>query len=321
MLYRPEVMAESGFLDTFADLSAALGAAADTVLSLPLDLIDEDRANPRQAFDPDELAALAETLKSRGLKQPIVVRPANEAGRYVIRYGARRFRAARLAGLTEIRAVVEAGDLDEADALTDQLIENEQRAPLSTADMAQAVARLLALGKSQAEIARRLGRGKDLIAIYAAVPQMPAELRALAEWLGARTLYELWGAWKADPRRTQAWLAGRKPAQITQAAARAFAATLKPARQAPTSRSSEPKAARPTASRDVVAEDPAVAAPSAAGGAATGQAVVRVQVGRRQGRLVLDRPSSTDGIWVEIDGEAERVPAATVKLLAVTLDG
>lgn len=313
-------MAESGFLDTFADLSAALGAAADTVLSLPLDLIDEDPANPRQAFDPDELAALAETLKSRGLKQPIVVRPASEAGRYVIRYGARRFRAARLAGLTEIRAVVEAGDVDEADALTDQLIENEQRAPLSTADMAQAVARLLALGKSQAEIARRLGRGKDLIAIYAAVPQMPAELRALAEGLGARTLYELWGAWKADSRRTQAWLAEREPAQITQAAARAFAATLKPSRQ-PTSRSSEPKAARPTASRDVVAEDPVVAAPSAAAGAATGRAVVRVQVGRRQGRLVLDRPSSADGIWVEFDGEAERVPAATVKLVAVTLDG
>lgn len=313
-------MAESGFLDTFADLSAALGAAADTVLSLPLDLIDEDPANPRQAFDPDELAALAETLKSRGLKQPIVVRPANEAGRYVIRYGARRFRAARLAGFTEIRAVVEAGDVDEADALTDQLIENEQRAPLSTADMAQAVARLLALGKSQAEIARRLGRGKDLIAIYAAVPQMPAELRALAEGLGARTLYELWGAWKADPRRTQAWFAEREPAQITQAAARAFAATLKPSRQ-PTSRSSEPKAARPTASRDVVEEHPVVAAPSADVSAAPGQAVVRVQVGRRQGRLVLDRSSSDDGIWVEFDGEAVRVQAATVKLLAVTLDG
>ena len=313
-------MAESGFLDTFADLSAALGAAADTVLSLPLDLIDEDPANPRQAFDPDELAALAETLKSRGLKQPIVVRPANEAGRYVIRYGARRFRAARLAGLAEIRAVVEAGDVDEADALTDQLIENEQRAPLSTADMAHAVARLLALGKNQAEIARRLGRGKDLIAIYAAVPQMPTELRALAEGLGARTLYEIWGAWKADPRRTQAWLAEREPAQITQAAARAFAATLKPSRQ-PTPRSSEPKAARPPAPRNVVAEHPVVAAPSAAAGAATGQTVVRVQVGRRQGRLVLERPSVADGIWVEFDGEAERVQAATVKLLAVTSDG
>lgn len=320
MLYRSEVMAESGFLDTFADLSAALGAAADTVLSLPLDLIDEDPANPRQAFDPDELAALAETLKSRGLKQPIVVRPANEAGRYVIRYGARRFRAARLAGLAEIRAVVEAEDVDEADALTDQLIENEQRAPLSTADMAQAVARLLALGKNQAEIARRLGRGKDLIAIYAAVPQMPAELRALAEGLGARTLYELWGAWKADPRRTQAWLAEREPAQITQAAARTFAATLKPSRP-PTSRSSEKKAVPPTAPRDVVAEDPVQAAPATAAGAATGQAVVRVQVGRRQGRLVLDRPSSAEGIWVEFDGEAERVAAATMKLLAVTLDG
>lgn len=314
-------MAESGFLDTFADLSAVLGAAADTVLSLPLDLIDEDPANPRQAFDPDELAALAETLKSRGLKQPIVVRPANEAGRYVIRYGARRFRAARLAGLMQIRAVVEAGEVDEADALTDQLIENEQRAPLTTSDMAQAVARLLALGKSQAEIARRLGRGKDLIAIYAAVPQMPDELRSLAEGLGARTLYELWSAWKADPRRTQAWLAGREPAQITQAAARAFAATLKAARQAPKSRSSEPAAAPPNAAVDAVADVPIEAASPAAVGEPTGQAVVRVQVGRRQGRLVLDRPSSDDGIWVTFDGEPERVPAATVKLLAVTLNG
>src|SRR5690606_26499662 len=125
-------------------------------------------------------------------------------------------------------------------------------------------------------------------------------------------LYELWSAWKADPRRTQAWLAGREPSQITQAAARAFAATLKPARQAPTSRSPELGAAPPKAAVDAVADVPTEAAARAAAGEATGQAVVRVQVGRRQGRLVLDRPSSDDGIWVAFDGEPERVPAATV---------
>lgn len=314
-------MTESGFLNTFADLSAALGAAADTVMSLPLDLIDEDPANPRQAFDPAELAALADTLKARGLKQPIVVRPANAEGRYVIRYGARRFRAARLAGLSEIRAVVEAGEVDAADALTDQLIENEQRAPLSTADMAQAVARLLALGKSQADIARRLGRGKDLIAIYAAVPQMPSQLQALAAGLGARTLYELWGAWKADARRTQAWLAAREPGQITQAAARAFAATLRPSRKLAEIRSPEPRPPEPAMAAD---PPPAVAVSPDRGMAAretSPQPLVRVQVGARPGRLVLDQASTEAGLWVIFDADPVLVPRAAVKLVSVDPNG
>jgi ParB family chromosome partitioning protein len=308
-------MSQSGFLDTFADLSAALGASADTVLSLPLDLVEEDPANPRQSFDEDDLAALAETLKARGLKQPIVVRPANGEGRYVIRYGARRFRAARLAGFTEIRAVVEAGEVDEADALTDQLIENEQRAPLSTADMAQAVARLLALGQSQADIARRLGRGRDMIALYAAIPQMPVELQSLADALGPRTLYELWAAWKADASRTQAWLADRVPTQITQAAARAFAATLKPAPQRSSEAPTAPEA-KPKRNPDRIAE-----APSPSSRTASATATVRVQVGARQGRLVLDRGSTAQGLWVAFDGDLELVPAGKVKLVAVEVDG
>ena len=314
-------MSDSGFLDTFADLSAALGAAADTVLSLPLSVIEEDPANPRQAFDPGELAALAETRKARGRKPPLVVRPANAAGRYVIRYGARRFRAAQIAGFTEIRAVVEAGESAEADALTDQLIENEQRAPLSTADMAQAVTRLLTLGLSQAEIGRRLGRGKDLIAIYAAVPQMPDALRARAGELGARTLYELWGAWKADPRRTQAWLEGREPGQITQAAARAFAASLKPRRTSKPAR--KPDAASVEAQQPPepdLAHGEGSSAPRATRESQS-EAVVRVQVGARQGRLALDRASTGAKVWVLFEEAPELVPASRVKLISVDLHG
>jgi ParB family chromosome partitioning protein len=309
-------MSQSGFLDTFADLSAALGAAADTVLNLPLELVEEDPANPRQSFDPDDLAALAETQKARGLKQPIVVRPANAEGRYVIRYGARRFRAARLAGFTEIRAIVEAGEVSEADALTDQLIENEQRAPLSTAEMAQGVARLLALGQTQAEIARGLGRGRGMIALYAAVPQMPAALRDLGDTLGPRTLYELWSAWKADAGRTEAWLAARDPAQITQAAARAFAATLKPDRQRPTP--AAPRAAKET---QVRAPDRIGETSPRSSRAASAAATVRVQVGARQGRLALDRPSTAQGLWVVFGATPELVPVSEVALVAVDLDG
>lgn len=314
-------MSDSGFLDTFADLTAALGAAADTVLSLPLSLIEEDPANPRQAFDPTELAALAETLKARGLKQPIVVRPANAAGRYVIRYGARRFRAAQLAGFAEIRAVVEAGEITEADALTDQLIENEQRAPLSTADMAQAVARLLALGLSQAEIARRLGRGKDLIAIYAAVPQMPEPLQALAGVLGARTLYELWSAWKADARRTQIWLEGRESAQITQAAARAFAATLKPARASKIAPAPHPTPPAALDMAEPIRKGSKQAAVTDASDKPQPGAVVLVQVGARQGRLALDRASTEAGVWVLFEDAHELAPASEVKVLSVDLHG
>lgn len=216
-------MASSNLLDAYDQLGAALGAAGESVLSLPLAQVYEDPDNPRQVFDDAELAALAETIRARGLLQPIIVRPPDADGRYRIRFGARRYRAAVLAELAEIRAIARGGEEPPAESLIEQLIENDQREGLSTAELATAVERLVGLGLSQTQIGHRLGRPKAQISMLASVRDMPAELQALAPQLGLRTLYELSTAWKADAGRAKIWLSGRDPKTITQAEARELA--------------------------------------------------------------------------------------------------
>lgn len=213
------------FLSAFDELNQALASEGDVLLNLPLALVYEDPANPRDTFDAAEMAALAATVREKGVLQPIVVRPAEADGRYRIRFGARRFRAAVSAGLTAIPSLVRAGPESAIDDLIEQVIENDQRTPLNTAQLARAVAVLLDQGLSQADVGARLGRPKDRIAMLAAVRTLPAPLQALAPTLGVRTLYELASAWKADPARAETWLRGRDPVDITQAQARALAAS------------------------------------------------------------------------------------------------
>ena len=211
------------FLDAFDELNSKLISGEDTLVDLPIDLVDEDPDQPRETFDPIELEALTQTIVARGLLQPIKVKPAGGDGRYRIRFGARRFRAAKLAGLTRIKALVGGGPLSPVDRLVEQIIENDQREPLSTAERARTVERLLELGETQASICKLLGRPKDQIAMLAAVRTMPAPIKALAAQLGVRTLYELSSAWKIDAPGVEHWLKDRDPQTITQALARGLA--------------------------------------------------------------------------------------------------
>ena len=78
-------------------------------LLIPLSQIDEDRDQPRRVFNEHELAQLADSIRLGGILQPIVVRPGEVSGRYFIIMGARRYRAARLAGLDPVPAIVQEG--------------------------------------------------------------------------------------------------------------------------------------------------------------------------------------------------------------------
>ena len=316
-------MVGSNLLDAYDQLGAALGAAGDTVLSLALDLVYEDRDNPRQVFDEAELTALAETIKSRGLLQPIIVRPADADGRYRIRFGARRYRAAVLAKLAEIKAIARGGEEPPAESLIEQLIENDQREGLSTAELAAAVERLVALGLSQTQIGHRLGRPKAQISMLASIRDMPAELQALAPQLGLRTLYELSTAWKVDVGRAKVWLSGRDPKTITQAEARALAgrpvadrrvvrdpsdgAVTEVARTSPPSPASDPP--KPASSVRAAAAQPT--------GAAT--ATFEVRYLGVLGTLVLDNVRvAKDAVRIrQGDGRIVSAPASLVRIVSV----
>jgi ParB family chromosome partitioning protein len=135
---------------------------------VPLDRIRPNPAQPRRSLDPDALAELADSIRRRGVLQPIRLRRLPEAGRYQIVAGERRWRAAELARLSEIPAIVV--EQDDAFALVDALIENVQREDLNPLDRADALRRLRtalgatsweavgeAIGVSRATVHRLLG--------------------------------------------------------------------------------------------------------------------------------------------------------------------
>lgn len=278
----------SEFLSAFEDLSRVLAGAGDVLADLPVDMIDEDIGNPRDAFDPNELAGLAQTIRERGVLQPVTVTPADQDGRYRLRFGARRLRAAREAGHLSIPAIVRVGSEDPVDRLIEQVVENDQRTPLTTAQMAATVARLMAVGLSQAEISRRLGRNKDQIAMLSALRDLPDPLARLSSRLGIRTLYELALAWKAAPAEVEAWLAQRDPETITQAAARDLARGDRPAAHPaqPSNRELPPRRSL----------------------------TVTVEVAGRRGRLVLKAGPAPDQAWVLFGGDSTASPAFLAEL-------
>ena len=156
-------------LDHLDLLDEPVAPSAGLPLTLRLDEIDEDPLQPRREFDESKLAELAETIRQRGVLQAISVRPHPEAaGRWMLNYGARRLRASKLAGKTDIPVFI-----DQAADDYDQVIENEQREGLTPLELALFVKKRLACGDSQQEIARRLGKSKSHITMVCAMIDPP----------------------------------------------------------------------------------------------------------------------------------------------------
>ena len=133
----------------------------DAVMQLPITKIDVNPGQPRRTFDEKALMELAESIRSVGVIQPIVV--AQRAGRYTIIAGERRYRAARLAGLKEMPAIVR--DWDEAVRLEAALIENLQREDLNPIEEALGVKNLMEqCGYTQERAAERLGKSRPAVA-------------------------------------------------------------------------------------------------------------------------------------------------------------
>ncbi len=129
---------------------------------LPLDMIEPNLSQPRRHFDEERLKALAGSLKERGVLQPVLVRSLRD-GKYELIVGERRWRAARIAGLQSIPALV--SRYDNAAALEVALIENMAREDLNPVEEARACAMLvMELGLTAGEIADRVGRSRSGVA-------------------------------------------------------------------------------------------------------------------------------------------------------------
>jgi ParB family chromosome partitioning protein len=147
-----------------APVEGTPGDAADRpeMVSLPLDRIIASPDQPRRTFDDEGIRELAESMKRQGVLQPVIVTPA-EGDRYTLVAGERRWRAAQLAGLSSVPAVVRR--VGERERLEIALIENLQRSDLDPIEEAQAYRRLMDLaGAGQEEVARLIGKDRSTVA-------------------------------------------------------------------------------------------------------------------------------------------------------------
>ncbi len=160
-------------LGSLFEESGAGNAAAEPV-SLPLRDIEPDKSQPRKAFDEESLAALAGSIAKHGLLQPIAVRPA-PAGGWRIIAGERRWRAARMAGLTEVPVVIR--EVSDEQAMELALIENLQREDLDPIEEAMGYQQLMErCNFTQEEAAKRLSRSRSAVANSLRLLNLPDEV-------------------------------------------------------------------------------------------------------------------------------------------------
>jgi len=147
-----------------------------TQLLLSLEAIAPNPLQPRMVFQPDRLEELAASIRANGVIQPIIVRRHGDAFQIVA--GERRWRAARLAGLTSVPAIVQ--DIADPQLLEIALIENIQREDLNPIETAQAFERLgRELGLSHEEIGRRTGKDRTSISNIIRLLKLPKEVQLL----------------------------------------------------------------------------------------------------------------------------------------------
>ena len=162
-----------------AILSVAPRDELQELRPIPVDMIDASPLQPRRAFDEDALLALAGSIRARGVLQPVLVRPL-ASGRYELIAGERRWRAARLAELGSIPAVVRRHD--DVASLEVALIENMAREDLGPVEEARACAALVEeIGLTREEVGIRVGRSRAAVSNLIRLLDLPDEALGLLE--------------------------------------------------------------------------------------------------------------------------------------------
>ncbi len=166
-------------------LGGSVGAAAEAVESegelrnLKVSMIQAGKYQPRHTFDEDKLEELASSIKSQGLIQPVVVRAIGK-GRYELIAGERRWRAAQLAGLGEMPALVK--EVADQAVVAMALIENIQREDLSPLEESQAIERLIEeFSLTHQQAADAVGRSRASVSNLLRLLELPDEIRQMLD--------------------------------------------------------------------------------------------------------------------------------------------
>src|SRR5215468_1296390 len=154
-------------------------AHGEDLHEVDIDLIDPNPDQPRSRFNEEKLEELAQSIRVNGLVQPLLLRRAAN-GRYQIVAGERRWRAAELAGLSKVHAVVR--NIPDSKLLELALIENIQREELNPMEEASAYQRLIHnLGLTQDEVAERVGKDRSSISNYLRLLRLPEDVQRMVE--------------------------------------------------------------------------------------------------------------------------------------------
>jgi len=156
------------------------GGEHGELVYIELEKIQPSPSQPREDFDPKALKELADSIKSQGILQPLLVRKLPDDDSYQLIAGERRFRAAKLAGLKKVPALIK--EVDEQQALALSLIENLQRKDLNPIEEAKAYRKLIEDFKlTQEELAELLGKDRSTIANTMRLLKLPREIQAEIE--------------------------------------------------------------------------------------------------------------------------------------------
>lgn len=152
--------------------------ATDDASEIPIDLIDPSSLQPRTVFDEAKLAELAQSISANGVVQPLLLR--RKGPRYELIAGERRWRAAQLAGLSRVPAVIRSVSDDKVLELA--LIENIQREDLNPIEEARAYKKLIdTVGLTQETVAERVGRDRSYVTNYLRLLKLPNDLQDLLQ--------------------------------------------------------------------------------------------------------------------------------------------
>ena len=153
-------------------------ADSDEIREIEIDLIRPGHQQPRTTFDQARLEELAQSIRTSGIIQPLLVRP--RGGLFELVAGERRWRAAQLAGLSRIPAIIR--EIPDDKLLELALIENIQRQELNPIEEANAYKRLIeSLNLTQEEVAQRVGRDRTFVTNYLRILKLPLEIQLLLE--------------------------------------------------------------------------------------------------------------------------------------------
>lgn len=154
-------MAKKGGLGKGVDALFFDNAVEESAVTLPIDEIEPNRDQPRKTFDETALAELADSIRAHGVLQPLLVRPSAD-GSYRLVAGERRYRAARMAGLTEVPVTVR--EMTDEEESVFALIENLQREDLNAIEEAEGLKQLIeSYGLTQEQAASRVGKSRTAV--------------------------------------------------------------------------------------------------------------------------------------------------------------